>query len=259
MVLQKPASKWLHEPANWQVGSPKEASFRLEDMTLAEERMKGTPKSREGDCATTGRITPTQRAYLDYVQKYLELHRKAPSEADMVDFFRVSPPAVHRMVVALEEKGAISRVPGQARSIRIVEPQSGGKTKSPPRKPANFISEPLDPEITPLVMALRADPVVVTKGSCWGHRRKPAYIDLAVEGLDGLRHFVERLNMIDRKVRSESLFVVQLNWGDELITACAFDIFPNWIMLNWTIEGTGKKRSPSAALLATIAKLYVGR
>jgi len=172
---------------------------------------------------------------------------------------RVSPPAVHRMVLALAEKGLITRVPGQARSIRIVEPGSGAKTRPPPRKPADFISEPIDPEITPLVMALRADPVVVTKGSCWGHRRKPAYIDLAVEGMAGLRHFVERLNVIDRKVRSEALFVVELNWSEEVVTACAFDIFPNWIMLSWTIEGTGPKRSPSAALLARIAKLYVGR
>jgi hypothetical protein len=221
--------------------------------------MTGTPKSRDRDHGTSGPITPTQRAYLDYIQKYLELHRKAPSEADMVDFFRVSPPAVHRMVLALAEKGLITRVPGQARSIRIVEPGSGAKTRSPPRKPADFISEPIDPEITPLVMALRADPVVVTKGSCWGHRRKPAYIDLAVEGMAGLRHFVERLNRIDRKVKNESLFVVELNWSEEVITACAFDIFPNWIMLNWTIEGAGPKRSPPAALLARIAKLYGGR
>ena len=149
------------------------------------ERMTGTPKSRDRDHGTSGPITPTQRAYLDYIQKYLELHRKAPSEADMVDFFRVSPPAVHRMVLALAEKGLITRVTGQVRSIRIVELGSGAKTRPPPRKPADFITEPLDPEITPLVMALRANPRVVTKGSCWGHRRKPAYIDLAVEGFDG--------------------------------------------------------------------------
>jgi repressor LexA len=216
-------------------------------------------KSRDLAGSARGQATPTQRAYLDYIQKYLELHREAPSEADMAGFFRVSPPAVHRMVVVLAEKGIITRVPGQARSIRIVDSGSGAKTRPPPRKPADFISEPIDPEITPLVMALRADPVVVTKGSCWGHRRKPAYIDLAVEGIDGLRRFVERLNLIDRRVKSEALFVVELNWSEEVVTACAFDVFPSWIMLSWHIEGTGPKRSPSAALLDRIAKLYVGR
>jgi hypothetical protein len=97
---------------------------------------------------------------------------------------------------------------------------------------------------------------VATKGSCWGHGKKPAYIDLAVEGIAGLRAFVERLNIVDRAVRKECFFDVILNFSEEVVTACAFDIFPNWIMLSWRIEGGGRGRSPSAALLAKIAKRY---
>jgi hypothetical protein len=40
----------------------------------------------------------------------------------MERYFRVSPPAVHRMVLALEKRGLVSRVPGQARSVRVLVP-----------------------------------------------------------------------------------------------------------------------------------------
>ena len=35
----------------------------------------------------------------------------------MVNYFKVTAPVVHQMVLALEKKGFISRVPGAARSI----------------------------------------------------------------------------------------------------------------------------------------------
>ncbi len=40
----------------------------------------------------------------------------------MQRYFRTSPPTVHSMVVRLEQCGFIHRVPGQARSIRVVLP-----------------------------------------------------------------------------------------------------------------------------------------
>jgi repressor LexA len=66
-------------------------------------------------------VTPKQQAYLDFIGQYVALHREALAEADMVEFFRVSPPSVHRMAVTLADKGLISRTPSQARSIRLVE------------------------------------------------------------------------------------------------------------------------------------------
>ena len=80
-----------------------------------------------------------------------------------------------------------------------------------PSRPPGDITEPLDPEIAPLVEALRADRRLVTKASCWGHGKKPAYVDLAVDGVEGLRVFVERLNRVDRKVTREALLEVKLN------------------------------------------------
>ena len=66
------------------------------------------------------RFTPLQGQYLAFIDAYTKIHRVAPAEADMQRFFRVSPPAVHRMVLALEERGLLERTPGQARSIRLL-------------------------------------------------------------------------------------------------------------------------------------------
>jgi hypothetical protein len=38
----------------------------------------------------------------------------------MQRFFRVTQPTVHQMILALEKRGAVSRVPGRARSIRLL-------------------------------------------------------------------------------------------------------------------------------------------
>jgi repressor LexA len=48
------------------------------------------------------------------------MHRRAPAESDIQLFFRVTPPTVHQMILKLEENGFIARVPGQARSIKIL-------------------------------------------------------------------------------------------------------------------------------------------
>jgi len=40
----------------------------------------------------------------------------------MQQYFQVSPPSVHQMVLTLEKRGLIERTPGAARSIRILMP-----------------------------------------------------------------------------------------------------------------------------------------
>jgi len=62
--------------------------------------------------------------------------------------------------------------------------------------------------------------------------------------------------VVDRRIRPEGLIDVTLNWSEEVVTACAFDLFPNWIMLSWRIEGIGRARSPSVELLAKAATAY---
>lgn len=68
------------------------------------------------------KFTETQGRYLAFIDQYSLLHRRAPSEAEMRDYFGTSPPSVHQMVVTLEKRGLISRVPGKARAIRVLVP-----------------------------------------------------------------------------------------------------------------------------------------
>jgi|SRR3990170_4674533 len=69
------------------------------------------------------RFTPLQGQYLAFIDAYATMKGVAPAEADLQRFFRVTPPSVHQMVLTLERCGFISRVPGQARSIRLVVPR----------------------------------------------------------------------------------------------------------------------------------------
>jgi DNA-binding MarR family transcriptional regulator len=67
-------------------------------------------------------VTATQGQYLAFIHAYTTLHRRAPAESDFLEFFRVTPPTVHRMIVTLHERGLIERVPGQPRSITLLVP-----------------------------------------------------------------------------------------------------------------------------------------
>ena len=69
-------------------------------------------------------FTEKQGQYLAYIHAYTRLHRRPPAEADMRQYFRVSPPSVHQMVLTLERAGFIRRKPRIARSIEmLVDPE----------------------------------------------------------------------------------------------------------------------------------------
>ena len=69
-------------------------------------------------------FTPKQGQYLAFIHLYTRLHRRPPAETDMQQYFRVSPPSVHQMVLMLERQGYIRRQPRVARSIELlVDPQ----------------------------------------------------------------------------------------------------------------------------------------
>ena len=59
-----------------------------------------------------------------FIHQYRKLHRQGPAELDMVQFFRVTPPSVHDMVVKLEQLGLVTREPGVPRSVRVAIPES---------------------------------------------------------------------------------------------------------------------------------------
>jgi DNA-binding MarR family transcriptional regulator len=64
-------------------------------------------------------FTDIQGQYLAFISMYTLVNGQPPAEADMQRFFGVTPPSVHNMVMALERKGLITRIPRQARSIAV--------------------------------------------------------------------------------------------------------------------------------------------
>jgi DNA-binding MarR family transcriptional regulator len=70
-------------------------------------------------------FTPKQGQYLAFIYAYIQLNGRAPAEADLQRYFRVTPPSIHQMVLTLERAGLIHRQPGVARSIQLlVEPEA---------------------------------------------------------------------------------------------------------------------------------------
>ena len=69
-------------------------------------------------------FTRLQGQYLAFVVAYVKLNRRAPAEADFQRYFDVTPPSVHNMILTLERRGLITRMPGRSRSIEVLVPLS---------------------------------------------------------------------------------------------------------------------------------------
>ena len=76
--------------------------------------------AKEMNIQTKMRFTEKQGQYLAFIYNYSKIHGRAPAEADLERYFKTTPPAIHQMVLKLEEKGLITRVAGRARSIRLL-------------------------------------------------------------------------------------------------------------------------------------------
>ena len=66
------------------------------------------------------RFTEKQGQYLAFIENYMVMYGRAPAEADLQRFFGTTPPTIHQMILKLEEKGFISRIPGRPRSIKLL-------------------------------------------------------------------------------------------------------------------------------------------
>jgi LexA DNA binding domain len=86
-------------------------------------------------------FTPKQDQYLAFIHLYTRLHRRPPAEADMQQYFRVSPPSVHQMMLTLEREGFIRRQPRAPRSIEVlVDPKHQPELLLPRIPPVKIIA-----------------------------------------------------------------------------------------------------------------------
>ena len=67
-------------------------------------------------------FTVRQGQYLAFIQGFIARRGYAPSFDELGAHFGTTPPTVNSMIKLLERKGLLSRVPGAARSLRVLVP-----------------------------------------------------------------------------------------------------------------------------------------
>jgi hypothetical protein len=87
-------------------------------MFIVDPQLLRTTMNRAADSRPD--FTPKQGQYLAFIHAYTLVNGRPPAEADMMRFFRVTPPSVHQMVISLEKARLISRQPGVPRSIAVL-------------------------------------------------------------------------------------------------------------------------------------------
>ena len=65
-------------------------------------------------------VSPKQGQYLAFIYAYTRVHRRAPAESEIQDYFHTTPPSVHGMLKTLQKRGLVSRRAGEARSTKVL-------------------------------------------------------------------------------------------------------------------------------------------
>ena len=63
--------------------------------------------------------TEKEGQYLAFIFYYKKINGVSPAQIDLQRYFEVSPPTVHNMILKLEKKNLINRVPNAPRSLTI--------------------------------------------------------------------------------------------------------------------------------------------
>jgi len=61
---------------------------------------------------------------LAFIHLYTKLNRRPPAEADIQNYFGVTPPTVHSVILGLEKHGLLRRHPGRARTLEVLVPSA---------------------------------------------------------------------------------------------------------------------------------------
>jgi SOS-response transcriptional repressor LexA len=89
------------------------------------------------DPAPGVRPTRRQAEYLDFIRKFTERWGIPPSFIDIGRHFMTTQPSVNNMVKTLEARGFLTRIPGQARTLRVILPEDPeASTEAGPHHPA---------------------------------------------------------------------------------------------------------------------------
>ena len=89
------------------------AALRRLDSAASAKRSSAAPPP--------GGLTRQQGQFLAFLREYMMRNEAgvAPSHADFQRFFNLTPPSVNSMLIRLEQRGFIRRIPGKARAIEL--------------------------------------------------------------------------------------------------------------------------------------------
>src|SRR5262249_47828886 len=120
-LVQVIADFWLRE-----FGLTPEALTAPAKSKRATHVKPPSPRAGTGSAGARKRIPFTRRQgqFLAFISQYRKLHRQGPAELDLVQYFRLTPPSAHGMVVKLEQLGLVTRERGVPRSVRVAIPES---------------------------------------------------------------------------------------------------------------------------------------
>jgi len=94
----------------------------VEGIGTALRRLKSIAPEIEPLIALPGGPTRQQGQVLAFIREYMMRNEAgvAPSHADLQRFFNLTAPSVNSMLIRLEQRGYIRRIPGQARAIQLL-------------------------------------------------------------------------------------------------------------------------------------------
>ncbi len=107
-------------------GTPLEVQYAMEISTEAigkalRQLVSISPKETQSS-ALPGGPTHQQGQFLAFIREYLMRNYAglAPTHAEFQRFFNLTPPSVNSMLIRLEQRGFIRRIPRKARAIELI-------------------------------------------------------------------------------------------------------------------------------------------
>ena len=104
-----------------------EAALEAIDQALDRLTSASSPQKHPVPASLPGGPTRQQGQFLAYIRAYMmrNYHGVAPAHADLQWHFQLTPPSVNSMLIRLEQRGFIRRIPHQARAIELtIDPNS---------------------------------------------------------------------------------------------------------------------------------------
>jgi hypothetical protein len=106
--------------------TPMEAQSAMESaadsIEVALRRLESISSKASPAPSSPGGPTRQQGQFLAFIREFILRNEAgvAPSHKDFQWFFNLTPPSVNSMLIRLEQRGFIRRVPGKARAIEII-------------------------------------------------------------------------------------------------------------------------------------------